>query len=61
MTKLIVCPNCAGDVKLGIAINPEYEYGLRDSPYTTILNHKTLEIIDVFKCENCGHSYVEEW
>jgi ribosomal protein L32 len=24
------------------------------------LNHKTMEIINVSKCKNCGHSYTED-
>ena len=58
----ILCPECAGDINIGIAIQPHKEYSERPSCCYTpdILNHKTLKIIDVFKCEHCGYSYSED-
>jgi hypothetical protein len=59
--KIIVCPECAGDIDIGIAINPEFDYDGRAPCFysPTILNHKTVSIIEVFKCKNCGHSYTD--
>jgi hypothetical protein len=57
---LYCCPECGGDIIGGIAIKPELEYGSR-APIIAhpILNHKTMEIINVSKCKNCGYSYTE--
>jgi DNA-directed RNA polymerase subunit RPC12/RpoP len=54
------CPECGGDILVGIAIKPELEYGARTLVPIPILNHKTMEIINVSKCKNCGYSYTEE-
>jgi predicted RNA-binding Zn-ribbon protein involved in translation (DUF1610 family) len=54
------CPECGGDIIVGIAIKPELEYGSRTPFQIPILNHKTMEIINVSKCKNCGHSYTED-
>lgn len=54
-----MCPECAGDVGIGIAIKPEIESLCRTLCPVEILNHKNIELIDVYKCENCGYSYVE--
>ena len=59
--EIVVCPECAGDINIGIAIKPEVEYGCRTLCPVEILNHKTMELMNVYKCENCGHSYVETW
>jgi hypothetical protein len=61
-SKTIICPECAGDINIGIAIQPYEEYTARPSCWYTpdILNHKTLQIIEVFKCEHCGYSYTED-
>jgi hypothetical protein len=55
--KVVVCPECAGDIEFGIAIKPE----IGGCFYNPILNHNDMKLIDVYKCKNCGHSYVETW
>lgn len=50
------CPECSGKIKLGIAINP----GVIDTRVcfysSPLLNHKTIKMIDVYKCTKCGYS-----
>lgn len=60
-SKTIICPECAGDINIGIAIKPEWD-DVRPPCFWSpdILNHKTLQIIEVFKCEHCGYSYIED-
>jgi hypothetical protein len=60
-TEIVVCPECAGDIEIGIAIKPVYEYCCRPTPFDRILTHKEMKLMDVYKCKNCGHSYVETW
>ena len=59
--KVVVCPECAGDIEIGVAIKPELEYGSRYICPVPILNYEHMELMDVYKCKNCGHSYVETW
>ena len=61
MTNL-VCPECKGKIQKGVAINPSEVFGERvcfTGP--TLLNHKTLNIIDVYKCKSCGYSCDDEY
>lgn len=50
------CPNCSGIVKKGEAIKPVLEYGCRPSPYMPLINAKTISLIEVYKCKECGYS-----
>lgn len=45
MTKL-VCPECKGEIGLGIAINPEDEYGARYMLPVPLVNSETMIMID---------------
>jgi rubredoxin len=47
------CPECAGDIDLGNAIDPIEEYLSR---YISPVNYKNIEVINVYKCKNCGYS-----
>jgi len=49
--KTIVCPECAGDIELGIALEPMYEANTRYlCPCNVPLNHKTMRFLEVYKC-----------
>lgn len=53
----LVCPECKGEIQIGVAINPGRVFGERICFLgPTPLNHKTLNIIDVYKCKSCGYS-----
>ena len=61
MTNL-VCPECKGEIKIGVAINPGGVFNERvcfSGP--TPLNHKTLNMIGVYKCKKCGYSCDDEY
>ncbi len=59
--KVVICPECAGDIKIGIAIRPHTEFRAGYLCPVQILNHENIELMDVYKCENCGYSYVENY
>jgi hypothetical protein len=52
----LVCPKCKGEIRLGIAICPVEEYGARYFGPQPPITHKTMNIIDVYKCKSCGYS-----
>jgi DNA-directed RNA polymerase subunit RPC12/RpoP len=52
----IKCSECSGEIKLGIAIHPDKEYGARYLINPPLINHKTIELISVYKCKSCGYS-----
>lgn len=60
MTKL-VCPECKGEIGLGIAINPGGEYGARYMLPVPLVNSETMIMIDVYKCKSCGYSCDDEY
>jgi hypothetical protein len=59
MTNL-VCPVCNGEIGLGIAINPEGEYGARYMLPVPLVASETMVMIDVYKCKKCGYSCDDE-
>ena len=57
MTKIDMnCPECMGEIKSGIAIHPDKEYAARYLINQPLINHKTMKLISVYKCKNCGYS-----
>lgn len=50
------CPECKGEIQLGIAIHPNEEYGARYLVKPSLITHKTMELISVYKCKSCGYS-----
>ena len=50
------CPECGGEIGLGIAIRPEMEYGSRYLIPVPPLKNEDIEIISVYKCKSCGYS-----
>jgi rubrerythrin len=57
----LVCPECKGEIGLGIAINPETEYGARYMLPVPLVNSETMIMIDVYKCKSCGYSCDDEY
>lgn len=61
MTNL-VCPECKGEIQMGVAIHPGGVFGERicwmEPP---LLNHETIKMIDVYKCKSCGYSCDNEY
>jgi len=53
------CPECKGEIKLGIAIKPEPESSCFYNPPP--ITHKTMELISVYKCMSCGYSCNNEY
>ena len=55
------CIKCGTEMGIGQAIKPNHE---EDAIYIAppgYINNDNLELIDVWKCPNCGHSdYIEE-
>ena len=51
------CPECEGEIELGIAILPEMEYGARYLIPVPPLKNENIELIQVYKCNSCGYSY----
>jgi len=51
------CPECMGEIKSGIAIHPDKEYAARYLINQPPINYKTMKLISVYKCKNCGYSY----
>ena len=51
------CPECKGQIQLGVAIAPEGEGGRNGCWWSpSLITHKNLELIPVYKCMNCGYS-----
>ena len=51
------CPECKGQIQLGVAIAPEEEGGRNGCWWSpSPITHKNLELIPVYKCMNCGYS-----
>ena len=51
------CPECKGQIQLGVAIAPEGEDGRYGCWWwRPPITHKNLELIPVYKCMNCGYS-----
>ena len=51
------CPECKGQIQLGVAIAPEGEDGRYGCWWwRPPITHKNLELIPVYKCVNCGYS-----
>jgi Zn ribbon nucleic-acid-binding protein len=48
------CPECKGQIQLGVAIAPEEEGGCWW--WRPPITYKNLELIPVYKCVNCGYS-----
>ena len=46
-----------GEIKSGIAIHPDKEYAARYLINQPPINYKTMKLISVYKCKNCGYSY----
>ena len=50
------CPKCNTEMKLGKAIKPNrYDDAIVIFP-TPMINSETIQLIDVLKCSDCGHS-----
>ncbi len=50
------CPECSGDIEIGIAIEPVIEYSCRYISLVHPVNYKNMNIINVYKCKSCGYS-----
>ena len=59
MTNL-VCPECKGQIQMGVAIDPKCEPRFCFMG-PILLNHETIEVIDVYKCKSCGYSCDNEY
>lgn len=62
MSKL-VCPECQGEIQLGVAINPlgrwdDGRQGIAPSHFPLTVNN--MELISVYKCTSCGYSCDDE-
>lgn len=53
----MICSKCGGDLHIGIAIKPHIEENARYIAPQPLINNETLELIPVFKCIECGHSF----
>lgn len=51
------CSKCGGDLHIGIAIKPNRREDVIYEFYRPTINNETLELIPVFKCIECGHSF----
>ena len=51
------CSKCGGELRVGSAIKSNLEVNARYEFYPPPINHETLEIVPVFKCVKCGHSF----
>jgi predicted RNA-binding Zn-ribbon protein involved in translation (DUF1610 family) len=51
------CPECGGEIQLGVAIVPEWEGGRPSCFFTPLkITHKNLELTSIYKCKSCGYS-----
>jgi predicted RNA-binding Zn-ribbon protein involved in translation (DUF1610 family) len=55
---VVICPKCAGDIEIGIAIRPNME-SYCNNFQVSLLKYEDVKLMDVYKCKNCGYSYVE--
>lgn len=53
----MICSKCGGDLHIGIAIKSNLENNTRYMIQPPPINNETLELIPVFKCVKCGHSF----
>lgn len=58
----MICSKCNIEMVIGQAIDPGYEDGCRRmvGHIDLTITDDTLELIDVWKCPNCGHSEIIE-
>ena len=54
--KILKCPKCKIKMVIGQAIRSNLEVNTRYLTGKPLINHETLELIDVLKCPTCGHS-----
>lgn len=57
MTNYPECPECDGEIQLGVAIVPEWDGDRPPCFFTPLkITHKNLELTLVYKCMDCGYS-----
>ncbi len=53
----MICSKCGGRLAIGVAIKSNLEEYARYLIQPSPINNESLELIPVYKCRECGHSF----